>query len=84
MPNQMMKSGARITRGMAFRRIITGSSTSASGGTIAAPKPSTAPSDEPADEPEQRRREGRGDMLPDRAVGEELDSVAATALGGGA
>ena len=31
MPNQMMKSGARITRGIAFRRIITGSSTSASG-----------------------------------------------------
>ena len=51
MPNQMTKSGARITRGMAFRRIITGSSTSASGGIIAAAKPSAMPMTSPPARP---------------------------------
>ena len=50
-PNQMMNSGARITRGMALRRIITGSSTSASGGIIAAAKPSAAPMTSPPASP---------------------------------
>ena len=43
MPSQMTNSGARMTRGMALSRIMTGSSSSASTGSRAAANPSAMP-----------------------------------------
>src|SRR5215469_16890301 len=63
MPSQMTNSGARITRGTALSKVITGSSSSAINGTSGDPKRETA----------KRRGEGCLKMRPDAAVGEQID-----------
>lgn len=51
MPSQMTKRGARITRGMAFRRSMTGSRTSARSGLKAARRPRLPPKRTPQKSP---------------------------------
>ena len=51
MPSQMTKSGARMTRGIALSRIITGSIRSANSGISAAAKPRTMPTASPTTRP---------------------------------
>ena len=84
MPNQMMKSGARITRGMALRRIITGSSTSAKGGIVAAAKPSTTPMTSPPASPSSAAEKVAAICSQIAPLAKSSKSVAATVLGGGA
>src|SRR5215472_14608472 len=50
-PSQITNSGARITRGMALRMVITGSSSSATKRTCAATTPSTTPTAMPSARP---------------------------------
>ena len=83
MPSQMTNSGARITRGMALSSVITGSSSSATSGTSAPTMPSTMPDHDAEHETAERGREGRFEMRPDAAVGEQLVERAADRLGVG-
>ena len=69
MPSQITNSGARTTRGMALRTLITGSSSSAMNGTSADDAERDADRDAER-ETAQRGREGRVEMRPDAAVRE--------------
>ena len=51
MPSQITNSGASTTRGMALSSVITGSSSSATGGISAAMTPSTMPTTMPSASP---------------------------------
>ena len=72
MPSQITNSGASTTRGMALSSVITGSSSSATSGTSAASDAERDADHDAEREPAQRGGEGRLEMRPDAAVGEQL------------
>ena len=73
MPSQITNSGARITRGMALSSVITGSSSSATSGIERGGDAEHDADDDAERQPAQRRGEGRLEVRPDAAVGEQVD-----------
>ena len=67
----MTNSGARMTRGIAFESIMTGSRTSATNGTSAAAKPRKIPEREPDRQSNKRSNECGFQMVVDRPLDEQ-------------
>jgi len=84
MPSQITNSGARMTRGMALSRTMTGSSRSAAHGDSAAAKPSTTPRSRPPTRPTSAATNVASRCDQNSAPVNSVRTTAATAEGGGA